>query len=95
MDVAQGTGFNVKRRFAEDGLDGLLKDRPQAHRYRKMNKQAEARLIALAWSAAEPTPSESCGREVVIKTRPGTNPTRTAPRCAPASKREGILVGRR
>ena len=29
LDVAQGTVFNVKRRFAEGGLDGVLKDRPR------------------------------------------------------------------
>ena len=38
LDVAQGTVLNVKRRFAEGGLDGVLKDRPQAHR---MDDRAE------------------------------------------------------
>ena len=52
LDVAHGTVFNVKRRFAEGGLDGVLKDRPQAHRYRKMDDRAEAHLIALACSPA-------------------------------------------
>ena len=52
LDVAQGTVFNVKRRFAEGGLEGALKDRPQAHRYRKMDDRAEAHLIALACSPA-------------------------------------------
>ena len=52
LDVAQGTVFNVKRRFAEDGLDGVLKDRSQAHRYRKMDDRAEGHLIALACSPA-------------------------------------------
>jgi len=52
LDVAQGTVFNVKRRFAEGGLDGVLKDRVQAHRYRKMDDRAEAHLIALACSPA-------------------------------------------
>ncbi len=42
LDVAQGTVFNVKRRFAEGGLDGVLNDRPQAHRYRKMDDRARA-----------------------------------------------------
>ena len=50
--VAQGTVLNVKRRFAESGLDGVLKDRPQAHRYRKMDDRAEGHLIALACSPA-------------------------------------------
>ena len=52
LDVAQGTVFNVKRRFTEGGLEGTLKDRPQAHRYRKMDGRAEAHLIALACSPA-------------------------------------------
>ncbi len=48
LDVAQGTVFNIKRRFAEGGLDCVLNDRPHAHRYRKMDDRAEGRLIALA-----------------------------------------------
>lgn len=52
LDVAQGTVFNVKRRFAGGGLEGVLNDRPQAHRYRKMDDRAEAHLIALACSPA-------------------------------------------
>ena len=52
LDVSQGTVFNVKRRFAEGGLDGVLKDRPQAHRYCKMDDRAEGHLIALACSPA-------------------------------------------
>ena len=51
-DVTLGTVFNVKRRFAQGGLDGVLKDKPQAHRYRKMDDRAEAHLIALACSPA-------------------------------------------
>ena len=30
LDVSEGTVFRIKRRFAEGGLDGTLKDRPQA-----------------------------------------------------------------
>ena len=52
LDVAEGTVFRVKRCFAEDGLDGALKDRPQAHRYRKLDDRGEAHLIALACSPA-------------------------------------------
>ena len=52
LDVALGTVFNVKRRFAEGGLEGVLKDKPQAHRHRKMDDRAEAHLIALACSPA-------------------------------------------
>ena len=52
LDVAQGTVFRLKRRFAEDGLEGTLKDRVQAHRYRKLDERGEAHLIALACSPA-------------------------------------------
>ena len=50
LDVAEGTVFRIKRRFAEAGLKGVLKDRPQAHRYRKLDDRGEAHLIALACS---------------------------------------------
>ena len=60
LDVAQGTVFGIKRRFAEGGLAGVLQDRPQAHRYRKLDDRGEAHpvsstgqaLIALACSPA-------------------------------------------
>ena len=42
--------FGTKRRFAETGLAGVLNDRPQAHRYRKLDDRGEAHLIALACS---------------------------------------------
>ena len=48
LDVAEGTVFRIKRRLAEEGLEGVLKDRPQAHRYRKLDDRGEAHLIALA-----------------------------------------------
>ena len=50
LDVAEGTVFRTKRRFAEEGLEGVLKDRPQAHRYRKLDERGEAHRIALACS---------------------------------------------
>ena len=50
LDVAEGTVFRTKRRFAETGLAGVLNDRPQAHRYRKLDDRGEAHLIALACS---------------------------------------------
>ena len=50
LDVALGTVFRTKRRFAETGLAGVLNDRPQAHRYRKLDDRGEAHLIALACS---------------------------------------------
>ena len=37
LDVVDGTVYRIKRRFAEDGVDGALKDRPQAHRHRKLD----------------------------------------------------------
>ena len=52
LDVVDGTVYRIKRRFAEDGMDGALKDRPQDHRYRKLDDRAEAHLIALACSPA-------------------------------------------
>ena len=33
LDVSEGTVFRLKRRFAENGLEGALKDRVQANRY--------------------------------------------------------------
>ena len=33
LDVSEGTVFRLKRRFAEDGLDGALQGRPQANQY--------------------------------------------------------------
>ena len=52
LDVAEGTVFRIKRRFAEERLEGVLQDRPQAHRYRKLDDRGEAHLIALACSSA-------------------------------------------
>ena len=52
LDVAEGTVFRIKRRFAKEGLEGVLQDRPQAHRYRKLDDRGEAHLIALACSSA-------------------------------------------
>ena len=52
LDVSEGTVFRLKRCFAEDGLEGALKDRVQARRYRKLDERAEAHLIALACSPA-------------------------------------------
>ena len=52
LDVVEGTVYRIKRRFAEAGLEGVLQDRPQAHRYRKLDDRGEAHLIALACSPA-------------------------------------------
>ncbi len=52
LDTSQRTVFRTKRRYAEEGLDGVLHDRPQANRYRKLDDRGEASLIALACSDA-------------------------------------------
>ena len=50
LDVAEGTVFRIKRRFAEEGLDGAILDWPQAKRYRNLDDLGEAHLMALACS---------------------------------------------
>ena len=52
LDVSESTVYGVKRRYAEEGLDGVLHDRVQANRFRKLDDKAEAHLIALACSDA-------------------------------------------
>ena len=52
LDTSQRTVFRTKRRYAEEGLDGVLHDHPQANRYRKLDDRGEAHLIALAISDA-------------------------------------------
>ena len=48
LDTSPRTVFRTKRRYAEEGLDGVLHDHPQANRFRKVDDKAEAHLIALA-----------------------------------------------
>ena len=48
LDVALSTVYRVKQRFAGEGLEGVLQDRPQANRPRKLDDRGEAHLIALA-----------------------------------------------
>ena len=60
LDTSQRTVFRTKRRYAEEGLEGVLHDHPQANRYRKIDDRGEAHpvsstgqaLIALACSDA-------------------------------------------
>ncbi len=52
LDVAEGTVYRIKRRFVEDGLEGALWERTQAHRHRKLDDRGEAHLVALACSPA-------------------------------------------
>ena len=48
LDVALSTIYRIKQRFSEEGLEGVLQDRPQANRPRKLDDRGEAHLIALA-----------------------------------------------
>ena len=52
LDVSKGTVYRAKRRYAEEGLSGVIQDRVQANRYRKLDDKGEAHLIALACSPA-------------------------------------------
>ncbi len=60
LDTSTRTVFRTKRRYAEEGLEGVLHDHPQANRYRKLDDRGEAHpvsstgqaLIALACSDA-------------------------------------------
>ena len=52
LDTSPRTVFHTKRRYTEEGLEGVLHDRPQANRYRKLDDRGEANLIALACSDA-------------------------------------------
>ena len=52
LDVALSTVYRVKQRFAEEGLEKVLQDRPRANRPRKLDDRGEAHLIALACSPA-------------------------------------------
>ena len=63
LDVAESSAYRIKRRFAGSGLDGVLKDRPQVHRYRRLDDRAGAPIIALA-SPLLPraTATGCCGR---------------------------------
>ena len=50
LDTSQRTVFRTKRRYAEEGLEGVLHDHPQANRYRKLDDRGEAHLMR--WRAA-------------------------------------------
>ena len=52
LDVSEGTVYSVKRRYAAEGLGGVVRDRVQANRFRKLDQKGEAHLIALACSDA-------------------------------------------
>ena len=48
LDISERTVFRAKRRYAEEGLDEVLRHRNQVSRYRKLDDRGEAHLIALA-----------------------------------------------
>ena len=52
LDVSVGTVFRIKRRFAEEGLEGALLGRPRPRPRRKLGDKGEAHLITLASSPA-------------------------------------------
>ena len=52
LDIAVGTVFRTKRRFAEGGLEGALQERPRPRRPGKLDEKGEAHLIAVACSPA-------------------------------------------
>ena len=52
LDVALGTVYQIKQRFAGEGLAGVLWDRRQANRHRRLDDRGEAHLVALASSPA-------------------------------------------
>ena len=52
LDVALGTVYRIKQRFAGEGLERALRNRRQANRHRKLDDRGEAHLVALACSPA-------------------------------------------
>ena len=56
-----GAVFRIKRRYAEDGLEGVFNDRPQANRYRKLGERGEAHLIAPGLQLSTPSWDMSAG----------------------------------
>ena len=52
LDISDRTVFRAKRRYAEEGVDEVLRHRNQVNRYRKLDDRSEAHLIALACSPA-------------------------------------------
>ena len=57
LDVALSTVYRVKQRFAEEGLERVLQDRPQANRPRKLDDRGEAPPDCLG---LQPRPGRTC-----------------------------------
>ena len=60
MSVA--TVARTRRRFAEEGLEAAINDRPRPGRERKLNGRQEAHLVAVACSSPPGPPSWECAR---------------------------------
>ena len=52
LEVSVRTVFRIKRRYAEEGLEEVLRHHTQVNRYQKVDERVEAHLIALACSPA-------------------------------------------
>ena len=52
LDLSERTVFRAKRRYAEEGLEEVLRHHNSPNRYRKVDERVEAHLIALACSPA-------------------------------------------
>ena len=46
LDTSERTVFRAKRRYAEEGLDGVRHDHPQAKRYRKLDDRGEVHPVS-------------------------------------------------
>jgi transposase len=52
LDISSGTVFNIRRRFATEGLVAALTEKPRGGVPAKLDGKAEAMVIALACSGA-------------------------------------------
>ena len=46
LDISERTVFRAKRRYAEEGLDEVLRHRNQVNRYRKLDDRGEAHPVS-------------------------------------------------
>ena len=83
LDVAEGTVFRIKRRFAEAGLAGALPDRVQANRYRKLDDRGEAHPVSSTGQALYAEPDDpkrpvvcfdQTSTQLLAQTRPALPP---------------------
>ena len=91
LDVALSTVYRVKQRFAEEGLEKVLQDCPQANRPRKLDDRGEAHLIALACSPAPEVGRPGRGPPDCLGLQP--SPGRTCPLDPASVGRQGGRVG--